>query len=131
MFRNLFNKSHRPTIDLSKIGLNLSEQDKESIMKFSGRKEEKRMKDIMILGDTGEQNFFHLIYYASLYDPNINVRFAALKRIPKFQENPNFELLIENLHKPGVGDKLDPYFSMMLLNLGRITEEEFNNRLNN
>lgn len=126
MFKKLFKKKKSETIDLD---LNLSEQGKESIKKFSSRTDNERMGDIMMFGDKGDNNFFYLIYFAALHDSDINVRFAALKRIPNFKDNQNFDLLITNLSKPNVGEKLEPYYSMMLCNLGKITPEELNDRV--
>lgn len=131
MFKKLFKKKKTIEINFDQVGLNLSEQAKESIKKFSSRTDKERMGDIMLLGDKGDQNFFYLIYYSALFDSDINVRFAALKRIPNFQGNPNFDLLIDNLCKPNVGESLEPYYSMMLFRLEKISEAELNNRLNN
>ena len=124
-------KKKNSEIDFNQIGLNLSESGKESIRKFISRTDKERMGDIMLLGDKGDQNFFYLIYYSALFDSDINVRFAALKRIPNFQGNANFEKLIDSLGEPNVGETLEPYYSMMLFRLGKISETELNNKLNN
>ncbi|MBQ4805825.1 hypothetical protein J8L88_23410 [Aquimarina sp. MMG015] len=129
MFKKLFRKEKITQVNFDKFELNLSVQGKESIKKFCNRTDKERMGDIMVLGDKGDNNFFYLIYYAALFDSDLNVRFAALKRIPNFQDNQNFDLLIDNLNKPGVGENLEPYYSMMLCNLGEITPEELNNRM--
>jgi len=123
-------KKKNSEIDFNQIGFNLSESGKESIRKFISRTDKERMGDIMLLGDKGDQNFFYLIYYSALFDSDINVRFAALKRIPNFQGNPNFEMLIDRLGEPNVGEALEPYYSMMLFRLGKISETELNNKLN-
>ena len=124
-------KKKNSEINFNQIGLNLSENGKESIRKFISRTDNERMGDIMLLGDKGDQNFFYLIYYSALFDSDINVRFAALKRIPNFQGNPNFEKLINKLEEPNIGGILEPYYSMMLFRLGKISETELNNKLNN
>ncbi|MFD2561852.1 hypothetical protein [Aquimarina rubra] len=129
MFKKLFKKKKTTKINFDQIDLNLSEQGKQSIKKFCNRTDKERIGDIMTLGDKGDNNFFYLIYYASLFDPDLNVRFAALKRIPNFKDNPNFDLLINNLNKPEIGENLEPYYSMMLCNLGKITPEELNIRM--
>ncbi|MEP1488719.1 MAG: hypothetical protein ABJK28_09855 [Algibacter sp.] len=131
MFKKLFKKKKTIEINFDQIDLNLSDQEKESITKFSNRTDKERMGEIMVLGDKGDQNFFYLIHYAVLYDSDLNVRFAALKRIPNFQGNPNFDLLINNLSKSGIGENLEPYYSMMLFRLGKISETDLNNKLNN
>lgn len=124
-------KKKNSEIDFNQIGLNLSESGKESIRKFISRTDKERMGDIMLIGDKANQNFFYLIYYSALFDSDINVRFAALKRIPNFQGNPNFEILIDRLGEPNVGETLEPYYSMMLFRLGKISKTELNNKLNN
>jgi len=126
MFKKIFKKKKTIEINFDQIDLNLSEQEKQSVEKFCNRTDEERMGDIITLGDKGDNNFFYLIYYAALFDPDLNVRFAALKRIPNFKDNPNFDLLINNLNKPEIGENLEPYYSMMLCNLGKITPEELN-----
>ena len=123
-------KKKSSEIDFNLIGLNLSESGKESIRKFINRTDKERMGDIMLLGDKGDQNFFYLIYYSALFDTDVNVRFASLKRIPNFQGNPDFEKLIDKLGEPNVGESLEPYYSMMLFRLGKISETELNNKLN-
>ncbi|MBL4708795.1 MAG: hypothetical protein JKY48_10205 [Flavobacteriales bacterium] len=124
-------KKETPIIDFDQVGLNLSESGKESIRKFISRTDKERMGDVMLLGDKGDQNSFYLIYYSSLFDSDINVRFAAIKRILNFQDNPNFGKLLDKLGEPSVGESLEPYYSMMLFRLGKISEAELNNKLNN
>lgn len=124
-------KKKNSEIDFNQIGLDLSDSGKESIQKFVSRTDKERMGDIMLLGDKADQNFFYLIYYSALFDSDINVRFAALKRIPNFQGNPNFDKLIDRLGQPKVGENLEPYYSMMLYRLGKISEDELNDKLNN
>ena len=124
-------KKKNSEIDFNQIGLNLSESGKESIRKFISRTDKERMGDVILLGDKGDQNFFYLIYYSALFDSDINVRFAALKRIPNFQGNPNLDKLIDRLGQPNVGEILEPYYSMMLFRLGKISEDELNDKLNN
>ena len=123
-------KKKNSEIDFNQIGLDLTDSGKESIQKFISRTDEERMRDIMLLGDKADQNFFYLIYYSALFDSDINVRFAALKRIPNFQGNPNLDKLIDRLGKPNVGENLEPYYSMMLFRLGKISEGELNDKLN-
>lgn len=131
VFDKIFSKKKNISgIEFENIGLNLTESGKESIQKFADRTDKERMGDIMMLGDTGDSNYFYLIYYATLFDDDKNVRFAALKRIPNFKSNPNFDLLIDRLGKPNVGENLEPYYSMMLFSLGKISETELNNKLN-
>lgn len=132
IFDKLFKpKKNNSEINFDQIGLDLSESGEESIRKFASRTDKERMGDIMFLGDNGDHNFFYLIYYSALHDPDMHVRFAALKRIPNFRENPDFNLLIEKLGEPNVGENLEPYYSMLLFRIGRISETELTNKLNN
>jgi hypothetical protein len=128
---NIFSKKRNNLeIDFANFGLSLTDNGKESIRKFASRSDKVRMGDIMMLGDKGDPNFFYLIYYAALFDYDNNVRFAALKRLPNFKDNPNFEILIKKLEEPNVGKELEPYYSMMLSRIGMISESEFNERIN-
>lgn len=130
-FNKIFSKkNNKPEIDFANIGLNLTDSGKESIRKFANRTDKERMGDIMMLGDKGDQNFFYLIYYAALFDYDKNVRFAALKRLHNFKDSPNFEILIKKLGEPNVGEELEPYYSMMLSRIGKISETEFKERIN-
>ncbi|WP_459212273.1 hypothetical protein [Aquimarina rhabdastrellae] len=129
MFKKLFKKK-TIEIDFDTIGFKLSDQGKESIKKFCGRTAEERMGDIMYLGNKGNPNFFYLIYYAILFDRDLNVRFAALKRASKFKEAPNFDMLLDKLDKLRIGESLEPYYSMMLYELREISLEEFKKRMN-
>ncbi|ARV13350.1 hypothetical protein BTO09_13815 [Gilvibacter sp. SZ-19] len=123
------NKNRRVEIDFQKAGLNISDSGKESIRKFVSRTDKERLGDIIQLGDQGEQNYFYLIYYATLFDNDRNVRFAALKRLHNFKDNPNFEILIKKLEEPNVGEKLQPYYSMMLSRIGKISVTDFESRI--
>lgn len=131
IFDKIFGKKKNTSeINVDDIGLKLTDSGKESILKFTNRTDNERMGDIMMIGDNGDSNFFYLMYYAALFDYDQNVRFAALKRIPNFKDSPNFDLLIEKLSEPNVGANLEPYYSMMLLRLGEISESELKNRIN-
>ena len=130
-FDKIFSKKkNKSEIDFANVGLNLTDNGKESIQRFTNRTDNERMGDIMMLGDKGEPNYFYLIYYATLFDDDKNVRFAALKRLHNFKDSPNFDLLIEKLGEPNVGEELEPYYSMMLSRIGKISESEFKDRLN-
>ena len=130
-FDKIFSKKNsKPEIDFANVGLNLTDSGKESIRKFANRTDKERMVDIMMLGDKGDPNFFYLIYYAALFDYDKNVRFAALKRLHNFKDSPNFEILIKKLGEPNVGEELEPYYSMMLSRIGKISETEFKDTIN-
>lgn len=131
-FDKIFSKkNNKSEIDFANVGLNLTDNGKESIRKFANRTDKERMGDIMMLGDKGDPSFFYLIYYATLFDYDKNVRFAALKRLHNFKNNPNFEILLKKLREPNAGEELEPYYSMMLSRIGKITVTEFKDRINN
>ena len=92
---------------------------------------EERMKVIMILGDSGNVEYFPFIKYAIQEDPDINVKFAALKRIHRFKNVPETESILTGLKGSGEGQKLEPYFSMALSRVGLITIQELEAKLNN
>lgn len=130
-FDKIFSKkNNKSEIDFANVGLNLTDSGKESIRKFTSRTDKERMGDIMMLGDKGDHNFFYLIYYAVLFDYDKNVRFAVLKRLHNFKDSPNFEILIKKLGEPNVGEELEPYYSMMLSRISKISETEFKDRIN-
>lgn len=104
--------------------MQLTDAGKESIETFANRIVDERIKDIMFLGEQGNLNFFYLFYYAILYDTDQHVRFAALKRVHAFKEAPLFTDLLKKLEQPGLGDQLEPYYSMMLSRLGTIDKKE-------
>jgi hypothetical protein len=108
---------------------NLTAEELETIKKFANQNPDKRMGDIMVLGDKGDPQFFFLFYYAALSDPELDVRLSAVKRISKFHTSPHFNKLLANLEKPEINNKLEPYYSMLLFRLGKITKQELNERL--
>lgn len=130
MLRRLFKKKKTNDISFDQVGLNLSESEEETIRMFARKTDEERMGDIMILGDNGNPDIFYLIQYAILFDPDLNVRFAALKRVPNFQGSSAFDELIEKLDEPEIGVNLEPYYSMMLFKVGKLSDFELNSRLN-
>lgn len=89
-----------------------------------------RMGLIMTLGDTGRSEFFSFIKYAIQIDTDINVKFAALKRIHLFKDHPDAIPMLKVLKDNGNGNKFEPYFSMALSRLGIITLKEFEDKIN-
>ena len=84
----------------------------------------------MSLGDTGQNKFFNLLRFSIQSDPDIDVRFAALKRIHLFTEHPELIPFLKSLSKYDKPN-LEPYLSMALRRVGVISQEEFNWRTNN
>lgn len=94
--------------------------------KFKSKNADNRMKDIMILGDTGNAKAFEILEYAVLNDNDSGVIMAGLKRLPNFKDDKRLMPLLEKLKNKKDIKKYEPYYSMTLLNLGLIDEKEFN-----
>jgi hypothetical protein len=102
-----------------------------SIEEFPKLNKETRMRVIMALGDSGQLDDFPFLKYAVLTDTQLDVKFAALKRIHLFKDHPDTITMLTDLEKNGDREKLEPYFSMALSMLGLISIEEFEKRMNN
>lgn len=94
--------------------------------KFKSKNADNRMKDIMIIGDTGNAKAFEILEYAVLNDNDSGVIMAGLKRLPNFKDDKRLMPLLEKLKNKKDIKKYEPYYSMTLLNLGLIDEKEFN-----
>ena len=94
--------------------------------KFKSKNADNRMKDIMIIGDTGNAKAFEILEYAVLNDNDSGVIMAGLKRLPNFKDDKRLMPLLEKLKNKTDIKKYEPYYSMTLLNLGLIDEKEFN-----
>jgi hypothetical protein len=128
-FRKLFGtgkKNEQPI----QVDLDLNENEKQLIMEFSQLSIDDRLKKIIISGDSGEPGCFKLLQYAIQYDPNLHVKFAALKRIHLFKGHSDLEPMLNLMKENKTGDKLEPYFSMALSRMGLITIEEFERKIN-
>jgi hypothetical protein len=90
-----------------------------------------RMGLIMTVGDTGKSDYFPFLKYAILNDLDLNVKFAALKRIHLFKDNTEVVPMLTEIKNSGIGQKFEPYFSMALSRLGIITMKEFEDLINN
>jgi len=108
----------------------LSNIEGKAIKDFSKLNEDNRIRQIMILGDTGNLKYFNLLRFSIESDPGINARFAALKRIHLFKEHPDLKPLLIGMQENKFIEKLEPYFSMALSRVGIISIEDFQNRLN-
>lgn len=85
---------------------------------------------IMMIGDRGDLADFQLIKRAILVEGEKGVRFAALKRLHNFKEADGFEEFLDELESKDSFAHLEPYYSMALIRCGRISEEDFTNRMN-
>jgi hypothetical protein len=102
-----------------------------SIEEFPQLNASDRMSVIMVIGDTGNSKYFPFLKYAILNDPDINVKFAALKRIHLFKDNDEVVPMLTKMKSDGGGQTYEPYFSMALSRLGIITIKEFEDIINN
>lgn len=98
--------------------------------KFQLLDSKERMKAIMSLGDTGQHKFYDLLKFSIESDPDIHVRFAALKRIHLFKDHPDLMPFLKLLKEKDTVHRLEPYLSMALLHTGNISEDEFQQRIN-
>ena len=108
----------------------LNESELASLKEFSFLNADDRIKKIMTAGDTGNPDYFYLMQYAVLNDPDINVKFAALKRIYLFTAHPGVLPMMKKLQETNPGNAMEPYLSMALSRLGLITREEFEQKMN-
>ena len=90
-----------------------------------------RMGIIMTVGDSGKSEYFPFLKYAILNDLDLNVKFAALKRIHYFKDSTEVIPMLSEIKNNGNSQKLEPYFSMALSRVGIITMKEFEYTINN
>ena len=128
-FKRIFRKSKIDDEQLP-IDLTVNDTDKQLINEFSKLDADSRIKKIMHLGDTAELQYFKLLQYTILHDPDVDVKFSALKRIHLFREHPDLEPMLIQLKSSKKGDQMEPYLSMALLRLGMITKEQFEQKIN-
>lgn len=100
-----------------------------SIEDFKKLDTENRFKKIMVLGDTGHPEYLDLLKYCITNEPEVGIKFAALKRIHLFEKSEVIPFLTQ-LQDSATVSELEPYFSMALSRTGIISIEEFENRIN-
>jgi hypothetical protein len=123
IFNKLFgNKPSKPKTENKKLP---------TLEEFPQLNSDNRLGVIMIVGDSGNLDYFPFLKYAILNDADIDVKFAALKRIHLFKVHPDTISILLELKDNGEGEKLEPYFSMALSRVGIISLEEFENKINN
>ncbi|MFD0964385.1 hypothetical protein [Pseudofulvibacter geojedonensis] len=94
--------------------------------KFKSKNSDDRMSDIIILGNTGNPEVFEVLEYAIMNDTDSGVVMSGLKRLPNFRGDERLLPLLEKLKTKTDIKKYEPYYSMALLNLNIIDENEFN-----
>ena len=125
ILKKIFGIKHKETV-ADKTDLSNEKPELIGLEKFKSKDADDRMRDIMILGDTGNQKAFEIIEYAVLNDNDSGVVMAGLKRLPNLKEDARLSPLLERLKNKTDIKKYEPYYSMTLLNLGLIDENEFN-----
>jgi hypothetical protein len=131
---NLFNKLLRKKNKLEEsilVKKNQTNADLTFEEKFASLSSDERLEAIMSLGDTGQSKFFDLLKFSIQSDPDIDVRFAALKRIHLFKENADLIPFLNSLREDKRNSNLEPYLSMALSHAGIISQAEFEQRINN
>jgi hypothetical protein len=129
LFKKLFGKRIQLEQDIQ------LEKNQEAIpltpeSKFSLLSSDDRLGAIMSLGDTGQNKYFALLKFSIQSDPDIDVRFAALKRIHLFKEHPYLIPFLQSLNSHDEHRNLEPYLSMALSRVGIISQKEFQHRIN-
>lgn len=102
-----------------------------SFDEFPNLSAEDRMDLIMVVGNTGKSDYFPFLKFAILNDADPHVKFAALKRIHLFKDNPEVVPMLTEIKNNGGGQKFEPYFSMALSRVGIITMKEFEDIIDN
>ena len=127
---NIFDKLFGKPTNKQTSGQTLEQKKLPTIEEFPQLSPTSRMSVIMFLGDSGKLEYFPFIKYAVLSDTDQNVKFAGLKRIHLFKDHPETISILTNLKNNGVGQSLEPYFSMALSRLGLISIDEFKKKIN-
>ncbi len=110
--------------------LKLDESQKQTLYQFSSLNSDDRVRKMMTFGNSGNLSYFKLLEYAIKYDADINVKFAALKRLHLFKDHPECKTMIVNLNNYIEVNTLEPYYSMASHKLNLISLEEFKRRVN-
>ena len=129
IWKKIFSKRPKQ-ISIQAYNFDLSNSQGKAIEDFSQLNGDSRLVQIMKLGDTADLKYFGLMRFAIESDPDIGVKFAALKRIHSFKEHPDLRPLLITMDERGLGKRLEPYFSMALSRLGIISIDDFKSRIN-
>jgi len=122
------NKNKNFSVEITDLDFDLSEE--ELIEKFSKLSNANRLSAVVKYGDTDDFKYYVLIKYSIQQDADINVKFAALKRIHIFKDHPEVATMLTELKKHINTKALEPYYSMALSKCGIISIEEFKDRMN-
>jgi len=127
-FDKLFGRKKRATQHQHEL---FSPTAKDALKEFSTLSADSRMIQIMRMGDSKPVNPVHLKFfqYAILSDPDVDVKFAALKRVHFFKEDPAVISMMKELKEKNNYEDMEPYFSMALNRLGLISIEDFQKKI--
>jgi len=115
---NLFNKLFKEKM--------INKKNLTNLEVFISKNSSEKLKYIISISNYSSQENFKILEYAICNDNNPEIITASLKRIGKFKKNELLIPLLKDLKKKDYIKNHEPYFSMLLLNIGIITEEEFN-----
>ena len=104
-------------IDWDALNLSFTHSDRRNVRGFVDNNPTDRIKRVSVLADSGDLSQFYLLYYAILFDSDIEVRLAALKSIHKYSKHPDFKKLIEMIYELNCQSDLEPDFSQLLQRL--------------
>jgi len=104
--------------------------DHAEVRTFALLNTDQRLATIMAVGHSANLRDFNLLQYAILQDPDMHVKFAALKRIHLFAAHPGLVPLLVSMQANKAGDTLEPYFSMALMRAGLISQADFEQKMN-
>ncbi|MBO9199419.1 MULTISPECIES: hypothetical protein [Niastella] len=97
---------------------------------YAAFKPAQRMQAVMIVGAAADVKHYSFLKWCVENDLDLNVRFAALKRLPNFHEQKDLQQFLTQLDLSSNRSILEPYLSMALHRTGLIKENELKSRLN-
>jgi hypothetical protein len=101
-----------------------------SAKQFAAFKPKQRMQAVMIVGDSIDVKYYRFLKWCVDQDSNLDVRLAALKRLPNFSGQSDLLEYLKQLDASTGKSVFEPYLSMALSRVGLIDVDEFNSRLN-
>lgn len=88
---------------------------------------EDRTRFFMHLPEGASAEHFEVVEYALKHDEDLHVKLAALKRLHQFKHFSEVNSILVDLNKKK--RSLEPYLSMALFRMERITQEEYERRV--
>jgi hypothetical protein len=100
-----------------------------TIPEFANLNKDEKLALVMTAGDSGNARYFELMKYCIVHETTLELKFAALKRIHNFKDQPELKIIFDELRQKPITEKWEPYFSMALNRLGYISLEEFEKKI--